>query len=742
MTAHMQSLSPGTQISHFRILEKLGSGSSGEIYRAEDIHLQRQVALKLLTRLSGSDQRERFLSEARLCSQLVHPNIAVIYEAGWHGSLPFLAMELVEGEMLVRRIRTAPLALVQALDYARQILNALQEAHSRGIIHRDIKSSNIVVTPKNQVKILDFGLARTASDLNGSTGVEGTIEFLSPEQARGEKPDPRSDLFSAAVVLYQMLTGQLPFERDSHVGTLRAILKEPALPLSHYMHQPSEKLEAILQKALSKNPADRYQSADEFLEDLAEVNEPGSQPIAAALSAPLRIAVLYFDRIGEEDETEYLRLGITEDIITDLSKVSGLQVLSRHAVQKYKDKPGEIAEAIRNLQVHYVVHGTVQKAGERIRVTGELIDATTGASVWAEKFDREVRDLFELQDHFAEGIAGALLIRLTESEQRWIRERSTANREAYEFYLRGRYHFNRASAGENRLAEEMLCPSILLDPEFAPAHAALSEVYIQRFYNWFDRNRLWLAKAEEAIEKARRINDHLPEIHCNRGMLLYLRGKYEEALQEMQKAIRLDPHYALAHDHTGEIYLHTGDLNKAILAFHTELRINEEVIYPYFYLVWIHSLLGEFALAQQVLEKARERHGKNPLLLVLEGTFSSYSGQLEIAQKHLEKALSVNSSNSFATSRLAVVHAERQQWDIAMKLARKATEEIDPLDHHAAFDRGCILSMQGDAPASLLWLNKAADLGWRCAFQYQNEPKLVAARSSLDFESLMTRLRA
>ncbi|HJZ13464.1 MAG TPA: tetratricopeptide repeat protein, partial [Acidobacteriota bacterium] len=257
-----------------------------------------------------------------------------------------------------------------------------------------------------------------------------------------------------------------------------------------------------------------------------------------------------------------------------------------------------------------------------------------------------------------------------------------------------------------------------------------------------DRNRLWLAKAEEAIEKARRINDHLPEIHCNRGMLLYLRGKYEEALQEMQKAIRLDPHYALAHDHTGEIYLHTGDLNKAILAFHTELRINEEVIYPYFYLVWIHSLLGEFALAQQVLEKARERHGKNPLLLVLEGTFSSYSGQLEIAQKHLEKALSVNSSNSFATSRLAVVHAERQQWDIAMKLARKATEEIDPLDHHAAFDRGCILSMQGDAPASLLWLNKAADLGWRCAFQYQNEPKLVAARSSLDFESLMTRLRA
>ncbi len=716
---------PGMQVSHFQLVEKLGAGSTGEVFRADDIYLRRPVALKFLTFLKDSGQTERSLQEARVCSSFLHPNIVVVYEIGWYDQIPFLVMELVQGDALSRRIREKKVDPQKAICYQKQILDALGEIHSRGIVHRDLKSSNILITSRDQVKIVDFGLAPSTE-----SGM-GTLEFLAPELLREESGDARSDLYSAGVVLFHMLAGRLPFERETRAATLAAILQDPVPLLG-----TSEKVDAILQKALAKNPEERFATAREFLDDLDKLD---STAIAkrSAFRAP-RIAVLYMDRAGTGEEAEYLRLGITEDIITDLSKIAGIEVLSKHAVLKFKDRAVDLSAVLQDLHVDYVLHGTVRKEQARILVDARL--AETNNIVWSQSFERDWADVFELQDSVARQITEALEVRLTEAERKSIRQRPTRNLRAYEEYLRGRFHYNQATASDSRVAEEKFTNAIRQDPQFALAHAALAELYVQRYYNWFDRDRVWLKRATEQVERAGALNDQLPEVHCTRGMLLYLSGNYSEATEEMQKAIRLDPHFALAHDHTGEIFLHTGDLEKAILAFHTELRINPELIYPYFYLVWIHSLLGDFEIARETLEKAITRHSRNPLLPVLQGVFSSYNAELAGAEEYLLQALRNNPDNSFAAGRLAVVYAEVGDSDRALQMAERATEEIDPLDHHAAFDRACVLSLAGETQTSLEWLNRAIDLGWRCAHHYRVERNLSAVRSDPGFALLLKRL--
>lgn len=715
------------------MIAKLGQGARGEVYRAEDIHLHRPVALKFLARPENEQEREELLREARLCSALLHPNIAVIYEVGWEEDVPFFAMELVEGATLSKRVREQKISRVQAIRYTKQMLEALDEAHSHGIVHRDIKSSNIIVTRRDSIKVLDFGLARVVTSNAGDEKAEGTLEFFSPEQARGESVDLRSDLFSAGVVLYHMLSGRLPFERSTAVATYRAILSDPVPPLGI-----SDTLDAILQKALAKDPAERFQTAQAFLDELDTVDF--IEKPRAVIAGLLTIAVLYFDRIGEQEESEYLRLGITEDIITDLSKVGGVRVLSRHAVQKYKDKSVDLATVVADLQAHYILRGTVQKVEDRIRVSAQLMETGSEAPVWSEKYDREIKDIFALQDDVARSITSALKIRLTDSEQRSIRQRSTADLKAYEYFLRSKHYYNHSSEENNRAAEQLLLQTVKIDPQFAAAHAALAEVYVQRFYNWYDRDRVWLKKASEIIDVAYQLNDQLPEVHCTMGQLLYLGGKYEEAMDEVQKAIRLDPHYALAHDHTGEIYLHMGKLDQAVLAFHTEMRLSPEVIYPYFYLVWIHSLMGDFRVAREVLQKARSKHASNPLLHVLEGVSASYSDDYSRAEENLGMALKRNSGNSFALGRLSVVYAQQQRWREAIDAAERATEVIDPMDHHAAFDRACVMALRPDPGQCFEWLNRAIDLGWRCLYHFQNDRNLATVRDLPEFRKILERL--
>lgn len=732
----MPAIVPGMQFSHFRLGDRLGSGSFGEVYRAEDIYLRRTVALKILTLVESKAAQERFLQEARLSATCVHPRIAVVYEAGWHESIPYLAMELVEGELLSKRIRTGHVSQRDALRFMMQILDALQDAHSSGIIHGDLKSSNIMITDRGDVKILDFGLARSLSRLSLQASEEdsrGTLEFLSPEQARGEPPDERSDLFSAGVVLYQMLAGRVPFERDTRVQTYSAILYQEITPISHI----PDPLNAVLQKALAKNREMRYSSALEFNEDLRRLHLSESAT-RASVSAPISIAVLYFEVSGNDEESESLRLGITEDIITDLSKISGVQVLSRHAIAKYRNAKIDPPATAQDLQVRYLLFGSLHHTSRQIEVHVQLFDATTASVVWRERLASSVQEIFDVQDRVAKSVRDALRLRLTESERRSVGTRPTQSFKAYEFYLKGRHHYSLQTSEHNQRAEDCLRLSLQWDPNYAAALAALSEVYVQRFYNWFDRDRKWLKQAEEMIHQAATIDDHLPEVHCTLGMLLYLRGDYVRAMEEIQKAIRLDPHYAVAHDHSGEIYLHIGEMDRAILAFHTEMQINPEVIYPYFYLVWIHSLLGDFPIAGAVLEQAKKKHAGNPLLHVLNGTFASYSGQLTDAEFFLTQATRLNPNNSFATARLAVVFAQMQQWEKGLEFAEQATEKIDPLDHHAAFDRGAVFCLRGDFENSLRWLEESVRLGWRCLYQFEHDPNLAPLRSNATFKKLLS----
>ena len=732
----MPKIAPGMQIAHFRLLEKLGSGSFGEVYKAEDLYLNRLIALKLFTIEHPKASRELFLQEARLSSSLVHPNIVIVYEAGWHESIPFLAMELLEGEVLSRKIRFGDVSYTEALLYMSQILEALEEAHSQGILHRDIKSSNIMITPKGKVKILDFGLAtnRQNNSMDADESSMGTMEFLSPERARGEEPDERSDLFSAGVVLYHMLSGRLPFERETRIQTFSAILHDEITPLSHV----PDGVNGILQKALAKERTDRYLTARDFLDDLTRLK---SHEIShASVASPLTIAVLYFNRNDQSEEIEYLRLGMTEDIITDLSGITGVRVLSRHAIARYRDREVVPRAIAQDLQVRYLLHGSMHKTGDQIEIEVNLFDSQSSSIVWTERHSNRVDQIFDLQEHVAKRVHAALQLRLTESERRSAGQHRTQSFLAYELYLKGRHHYAMQNAEQNKLAEQCLLRCLDLDPMYAAALVALSEVYVQRFYNWFDRERKWLAQAELVILRAAKINDQLAEVHCTLGMLLYLRGEYPQAMEEIRKAIRLDPHYAVAHDHSGEIYLHIGEVDKAILAFHTELRINSEVIYPYFYLVWIHSLLGDFSIARTILEQAKKKHAGSPLLNVLFGTFASYSRELVEAEAYLTRAIAANENNSFAMGRLAVVQSLLGNRNAAFTLAEKATERIDPLDHHAAFDRAAVFCMNGEEQQSFQWLDRAIQLGWRCRYHYENEPNLAGLRQHPHFAALLEKI--
>jgi len=419
-----------------------------------------------------------------------------------------------------------------------------------------------------------------------------------------------------------------------------------------------------------------------------------------------------------------LTLGLTEDIITDLSKISGVRVLSRHAVEKFRNREFFLPAVAQELRVRYVLHGSLLSSGNSVEVTVKLYDHGSRKDVLSESHGSTLDQVFELQERVSQMVCSALELRLTEVEKRSVGHRRTRSAEAYECYLKGRQHYALQTAADNKIAEDFLANAIRKDSGFVAAIAALAEVYVQRYYNWFDRDRAWLTKAEEIILQAVEIDDQIPEVHCTLGMLLYLRGDYQQAMEEIQKAIRLDPHYAIAHDHSGEIYLHTGEIEKALLAFHTELRINPEVIYPYFYLVWIHSLVGDFRIAREVLEQAQRKHTANPLLNVLHGTFASYSGDLADAEKFLTQAIAINPGNSFATARLGVVYAEMENWPRAQEFSEKATERIDPSDHHAAFDRACVFALQKDRENTLLWLQRAVKLGWRCRYHYEHEKHL------------------
>jgi serine/threonine-protein kinase len=535
----------GRSFGPYSIEKQVGSGGMGAVYLAQDVRLGRRVALKILDpRLTGDGQyRARFVREARLASVLDHPNICTIHEVGEAEGRPFIAMQYVEGETLRSLISGRSLALDSLLSIALQVSDALSSAHERGIVHRDIRPGNIVVTPQGQAKVLDFGLARRVERAEGEadtqltmTGqVMGTPASMSPEQARGERVDHRSDIFSFGCVLYEMATGEIPFKGRSRADVISALLTQPPTPAAELNKEIPTRLSAVIDRALAKEATGRYQSVRELMADLRQVvaeaggldhlfhaseiprgvlplvptrqrrlfgplSRRAPRWIAAALLAVAAvtlvgfalvsyfsrsatpasiksIAVLPFKPLGTEERDEALEMGMADTLIARLSNIREIDVRPISAVHRYKGLEQDAVAAGREQRVDAVLDGHIQKAGQKVRVTVRMLRVEDGASLWADKFDADVTDLFSVQDSISERVAGALAVRLAGGERERLTKHHTENPEAYQLYLKGRYHLNRLTDDGFLKGRDYFQQAIDLDRNYALAYAGLADAY-------------------------------------------------------------------------------------------------------------------------------------------------------------------------------------------------------------------------------------------------------------------------
>jgi eukaryotic-like serine/threonine-protein kinase len=750
---------PGVTLGHYQVLEKIGAGGMGEVYRARDEHLDRDVAIKILPPgvLADELSRKRFHKEAIALSKLNHPNIATIYDFDTQQGVDFLVMEYIAGSALSDQLAKGPLPESDILRVGLQLAEGLVAAHEHGVIHRDLKPGNLRLTDDGRLKILDFGLAKLRRPLTPTAvtetwseaqGIIGTLPYMAPEQLLGEEADERTDIHAAGLVLYEMATGQRPFGEVAPSQLIAAILRRPTVPPTMQNPRISAELERIIGKCLEKEPGNRYQTARELAIDLRRLATPSSGGFAASLqvTAPHRhrrrlvaavvgllivagilvwnwrslqhrlwpisgppqirsLAVLPLANLSGDPSQDYFADGMTESLITSVSKIRALKVISRTSVMQYRGVNKPLPQIARELGVEGILEGSVQRSGRRVMVTAQLINAATDTNLWAETYERDLQDILALQSEVASSVAREIRVALTPEETKRLASAGQVNPDAYEAYLKGRFHWYKLSKPELDIAERYFQLALAKDQNYALAYVGLADVWMLRSDAGFLSPQETMAKAKAALAKALELDETLADAHVSLANLNIFERDYPAAEKEFQRALQLNPSHANAHFMYADFLisrLRQRDWEREI---HTALELDPMSYFFQCFYGWQLVYVGRYDEAVERLQK----------VLAAEPNYSSAHLGLWAAfyQKGMNREAEQEAEQFFlALGDQEVAGALREGYREAgyrraMKRAADALAARSARTHVPAVRIARLYAHAGENERTLYWLEKA-----------------------------------
>jgi non-specific serine/threonine protein kinase len=734
------TLAVSTRLGPYEIVAHLGSGGMGEVYRARDTRLDRDVAIKVLPEEYAQDPQAlaRFQREVKAIANLSHPNIVAIFDFGSDNNRPYAVMELLEGQTLRQRSLQRPFEWPEMVELAAAIADGMAAAHAKKIVHRDVKPDNVFLTSGGGLKILDFGLARlerppSASAATGPTPdtlpgtLLGTVLYMSPEQVRGLAADARSDIYALGCVLFEMVCGRCPFVGQTAADTIAAILHEapPALSGSGRNH-PAE-LDGIVLRCLEKNADRRYQSAKELAAALRQVLRtapagaaPAQHETAVFQPTPLpapgaiapSVAVLPFRNLSSDPENEYFSDGLAEELINVLSKVEGLHVASRTSVFAFKNKSEDIRKIGDQLNVRAILEGSVRKSGQRLRISAQLVKVADGFQLWSETFNRDLKDVFEIQDEIAQSIAKALRVLLGDKAKQAMEKKAAADVRAYDLYLRGLQYMHQLRCQGYEFAIQMFGQALQIDPRYARAQAGVSLCHAQ-LYHFGGRQPVHLEQADLTSRKALELDPESAEAHVARGLALDLQQRSGESRQEFEQALRIDPQLFEAYYFYGRALNSQGDLEHAAAVFEKAARLRPEDYQSPSHLGAIYRSLGRAAEARAANFRA-----------------------FDCVEKHL----AVHPDDARATYLGAIALSRLEMSDQALEWAGRALQ-MGPTEVATLYAVACVCAGNGAVDRALDCLEQAIHNGYANKSWLENDGDLISLRSHPRWQALLASMR-